>query len=181
MKELQPKLVPATINDYSVIQNMARFYAYDISRYCGQSYEGWEFPETGLYECTDFLHYFNKPDNHVFFIKVNEELAGFAIVDTFPKLPEVAFNMGQFYIVAKYQRSGIGKQAAKLLFDQFPGEWSVGVIPENTRALHFWRQVIEEYTHGNFTEITKSSEELKTPEHPDPFPNIIFRFNSSLA
>lgn len=30
-----PKLTPASIHDYPTIQNMARFYVYDMSRYCG--------------------------------------------------------------------------------------------------------------------------------------------------
>lgn len=35
MYELEPRLVHATVSDYSHIQNMWRFYVYDIGRECG--------------------------------------------------------------------------------------------------------------------------------------------------
>ena|SRR3990167_5303513 len=47
------KLIPATLKEYPVIQNMGRFYVYDMSEFMGKD-EGWEIPEDGLYECIDF-------------------------------------------------------------------------------------------------------------------------------
>lgn len=176
--ELKPELIQATLKDYPVIQNMARFYAYDMSRYCGLAFEGWEFPEDGLYECRDFKSYFETKNNHAFLIKVNDELAGFALIDQLEVLPKVDWNMGQFFIVAKFQRTGIGAKAAMQLFDNFPGQWSVGAIPQNTRAVLFWRKVISTYTQGNFTESNMTSEQLRTAEHPDPFPMVMYRLKT---
>lgn len=176
--KIEPELIPATIADYPVIQNMARFYVYEMSRYCGQAFEGWEFPSDGLYECSDFKKYFEKKNNHAFFIKIHEELAGFVLIDQLEIFPEVNWNMGQFFIVAKFQQSRIGANIAKQLFNRFPGEWSVGAIPQNTRAVAFWRKVISEYTQNNFHETKMTSEQLKTAEHPDPYPMIMFRFKA---
>lgn len=36
-------MVPATLADYPALQNLARFYVYDMSRYCGDL-PGWECP-----------------------------------------------------------------------------------------------------------------------------------------
>lgn len=47
------KLILASLKDYPTIQNMGRFYVYDMSEYVGDQ-EGWEMPEDGLYECIDF-------------------------------------------------------------------------------------------------------------------------------
>lgn len=175
---IEPTLIKATINDYPVIQNMGRFYVYDLSRFCGQAYEGWEFPANGLYECVDFKKYFENPKYRAFLVKMGNELAGFVLLNQLEVMPEVDWNMGEFFIAAKFQRSGIGKKVAKQVFDQFPGEWSVGAIPQNIRAVNFWRKTIAEYTQGQFNEVERTSEQLKTAEHPDPFPMIIFRFNS---
>lgn len=175
---LHPTLLPASRIDYPIIQNLARFYAYDMSRYCGQALAGWEFPDDGLYECQDFKKYFEKTNNYAFFIKINDELAGFVLIDQLEVLPEVNWNMGQFFIVAKFQRSGVGAKIAKQVFDRFQGEWSVGAIPQNTRAVEFWRKVIKEYTQDHFTESLMTSEELKTEEHPTPYPMIMFRFKN---
>jgi hypothetical protein len=59
-------LISATIEQLPTIQNMARFYAYDLSKSCGQdTTHNWAFPETGLYEAPDFSKYF-KPDCYPF-------------------------------------------------------------------------------------------------------------------
>lgn len=176
--DFKPELILATLRDYPVIQNLARFYAYDMSRYCGQAFEGWEFPENGLYEAFDLKKYFKDESRHSFLIKINGELAGFVLINKLEIIPETDWNMGEFFIIAKFQRSGIGAKVAQQVFERFKGEWSVGAIPQNIRAVHFWRKVIAQYTQGNFHEDKMTSEQLKTPDHPDPYPMIMFRFRS---
>lgn len=44
------KILPASIKDYPVIQNMARFYLYDMSKFCHHDASDWAIPEDGLYE-----------------------------------------------------------------------------------------------------------------------------------
>ena len=56
-------LIPASLEQYPVLQNMARFYVYDISEYLGHE-QGWEIPADGLYECLDFRKYWD--DEHAF-------------------------------------------------------------------------------------------------------------------
>ncbi|MBP9777841.1 MAG: GNAT family N-acetyltransferase [Rickettsiaceae bacterium] len=176
---LKPELVPATLDDYPMIQNMARFYVYEMSKYCGVHYPGWECPENGLFECDDFKHYFENPNNKTYLIKVDNEIAGFALINKLEVLSETDFNMGEFFILAKFQGSEIGRKIAKEIFNRHKGVWSVGAIPKNTKALQFWRSVINEYTESNFTEEAKTSDDLKTVEHPDPFPMIILTFDSN--
>ncbi|WP_051131844.1 hypothetical protein [Legionella tunisiensis] len=50
--ETKIHLVAANLHDYPRLQNLARFYVYDMSRYCG-FLPGWDCPENGLYECYD--------------------------------------------------------------------------------------------------------------------------------
>ena len=58
---LKPIIIPAILVDYPTIQNMARFYVYDRTKYMG-----WECPEDGLFECIDFKYYFENPDEKAF-------------------------------------------------------------------------------------------------------------------
>lgn len=175
---LTPLLEPATLSDYQTIQNMARFYVYDMSRYCGLHYQGWECPDNGLYECNDFKKYFEDPMHRAFFIKVSDELAGFVLINKICVIETVDWNMGEFFILAKFQQSGLGAVVAHEIFKKFPGKWSIGAIPENTRALNFWRKVIAKASSGNYIEQYKTGTELKTQEHPDPYSMIIMIFNT---
>ncbi len=165
-------LIKAHEEDHPVIQNMARFYVYDMSRFCGHL-PGWECPDDGLFECFDLKDYFTHP-NHAFFIMVGKEKAGFAFINKIGSTLDVDWNVGDFFILAKFQKSGIGQEIAETIFQKYPGIWEVASIPENSRALYFWRKVVSSYTNGKF------SEEEKIVTHPEPHPMIILRFESGI-
>lgn len=162
----------APLDMMPVIQNMARFYAYDLSKWCGfYDLFDWSFPENGLYEAIDLSKYW-KPDHFPFYIKVDDELAGFALIDKNGTTPDVDWNMGQFFIVGKYQGKGIGHQVAVEIFNQFPGVWEVTQMPDNIPAIAFWKKVVAEFTNNKF------SEEKKIFKEPKPHENIVLKFKT---
>jgi len=166
------QLIPAVLSDHPAIQNMARFYVYDMSEYMG-SEPGWETPEDGLYECIDFKKYW-EPDSTAspFLIKYKDELAGFAIVDQKGSDEQVDFNMAQFFILRKFKNKGIGKFVAQSCFEKFKGLWEVNVMLENHGAYKFWKKIIADYAQGDFTEERKRIKHLGHTE------KNIFRFSS---
>ncbi len=168
------KLIPATLADYSVIQNMARFYVYDISRSCGFTSHEWACPKNGMHECSDLKIYFTEENRQAFLIKVGEELAGFVLLRKQNKEEKVCWEISEFFVFGKFQGKGIGEQIAQDIWKQFPGFWQLSIIPENTPAYGFWKYVIAKYTNQRFTE---SVEKVDFDKHQ---PNrIIFRFKSS--
>ncbi|WP_423062676.1 GNAT family N-acetyltransferase [Candidiatus Paracoxiella cheracis] len=148
------KLIPASLKDYPIIQNMARFYVYDMSEYLGNE-EGWEIPEDGLYECINFRKYWETDNTFPFLIKHENELAGFVIVDNKGSEPKIDFNMAQFFILRKFKGKGIGRHVAFQCFNRFQGIWEVMVIPGNTGAYHFWKSIIKKYTSNDFVEYQR--------------------------
>lgn len=169
---LVPIIVPATITDYNTVQNMARFYVYDRT-----GFMRWECPENGMFECIDFKHYFVDNDKKAFLIKVENELAGFILLDKECLLTkEIDWNIGEFFILAKFQSKGVALKVIELIFKMYPGKWSVAVMPENIKALKFWRKAIILAAGNKFTEIFKTEKELKTSDNPDPYAMNIFTF-----
>jgi predicted acetyltransferase len=175
MPIMQPnvRLLPATLDDYPTIQNMARFYVYDRTPYMG-----WECPENGLFECIDFKHYFENPNEKAFLIKVADEIAGFVLLDKMHLLEPVDWNMGEFFVLAKFQGKGIATTVAREIFKNHPGKWDVAVMPENIKAVKFWRKIISEVSNGEYTEIFKTEDELRTAENPDPYAMNILSFEN---
>ncbi len=171
MKTPKVHLQKAKLSDYPIIQNMARFYVYDMSRYCGHL-PGWECPDDGLFENFDLIIYFKEAHNHAFFIKVGDEIAGFALINKMGSSADVDWSMGEFFVLAKFQASGIGQTIAEEIFNRFPGTWEVASIPENTRALRFWRKAVGQYAKGIFTE------KQKTIQCPEPHQMVVLRFNT---
>ncbi|VEB34096.1 GNAT family N-acetyltransferase [Legionella cherrii] len=173
-KPFHPFLLPASIKDYPTIQNMARFYVYDMSRYCGFISDDWACPKDGLYESFDFKIYFEDPTRKAFLVLVERELAGFVLLNKIGISATTQWNMGEFFILAKFQGKGVAAQIAEKLWKTHPGQWEVSVIPENVLALRFWCKTIANFTNNNY------SKELKSvsyhPEHPSRY---ILTFNSS--
>ena len=60
--------------------------------------------------------------------------------------------MGQFFVMRRYRRCGVGTLGARFIFDQQRGRWEVGQMPLNVPARTFWRKTIDAYTCGKFVE-----------------------------
>lgn len=145
------ELVAATLNDYPIIQNMAAYYAYDISEYMG-----WAQQKDGTHSIgMDFIKYWNEKNTFPFIIKYKNELAGFAIVDKKVTEEKSDYNMAQFFILRNIKGKGVGKHVAFQCFDKFHGQWEIFVMPNNEGAYRFWRSTIKKYTNGNFSECTR--------------------------
>lgn len=164
------ELVPASLEDYPVLQNMARFYVYDLSEYMD-----YEMPGNGLYDCIDFAKYWDSPDSFPFLIRYDNDLAGFAIIDKKGSVPGTQYNMAQFYLARRFKRKGLGRLAAYRCFDQFRGTWEIMVMPGNEGAYRFWRAVIKAYTKDRFVEGS-----WPVPHFENEIRNI-FKFDSSEA
>lgn len=167
------KLQPATAADYPLIQNMARFYVYELSRSCGFISADWACPADGLYESYDFKFYFEDPSCSAYLIKVDEELAGFALINKKGQQPSCDWNMGEFFILAKFQGKGLGRQVAEELWSLFPGIWELAVLAENLPGLAFWRAAVLGFTAGLYSEELLEFKELGTQ-----FKRYVFRFDT---
>jgi predicted acetyltransferase len=91
--------------------------------------------------------------------------AGFALVQrtSIPDSgPLATFRLTEFFVSRPMRRLGVGREAARLLFTRFQGQW---LVPESTRdrqAIEFWRRVIRDYTRGHFRERVAGDEVLHT-------------------
>ena len=173
------KLIPATIEDYSIIQRMWPFYVYDLGRECG-SLESWECPTDPDFTADDISSYFTDPKK-AFLIKIKNELAGFILIGKLETMSEVDFYLSEFFILGKFQNRGMGQEVAVKLFNHLKGTWAVGVLPENKKALNFWNRVITEFSGDDYREVLKTKDELRTAEHPDPYVMNIFSFSNNTS
>lgn len=93
---------------------------------------------------------------HPLLILKSDTPAGFALVVRPVKLagggPVIDYRMSEFFVLAKFRRLGIGRDAAQLILNRFAGQWEVTEYLRNTGAVRFWRDVISGYTHGHYTE-----------------------------
>jgi len=86
--------------------------------------------------------------NNGYYLFIDDRPAGFAIRAIIDGRSDVA----EFFILPCYRKKGLGKELAFAIFDLFPGPWQVRQIPTAKEAIVFWRAIIGEYTHKNYTE-----------------------------
>jgi predicted acetyltransferase len=51
-------------------------------------------------------------------------------------------DMSEFFVMRKYRRSGVGREAARRVFAMFPGIWQLRQVHGNDAATAFWRAVV---------------------------------------
>jgi predicted acetyltransferase len=79
------------------------------------------------------------------------------------------YDIAEFFVLRRYRRSGVGREAAFLAWDRYPGSWTVRVAEGNAGALEFWRRAIDQYAGGTVTEVRRQG---------DPIAWRVFEFDS---
>lgn len=102
--------------------------------------------------------YWEKENRWPFFILVDNEIAGFVLVNEYLICIDKGKTISEFYIKKEYREKNIGKEAAIKTFEKFKGKWEVREIRNNPKAREFWVKVISDYTQGNFKEIEMNDE-----------------------
>ncbi|WP_430787504.1 GNAT family N-acetyltransferase [Virgibacillus flavescens] len=133
-------------DDEKVLQNLMQYYIYEFSRYITEI----KLEENGAYDPFNLEKYCEEPNFHAYLIKLGEELIGFVLVES--EAEECPNTIHEFFIIAKYEGKGFGKEAAHQIFKWFPGKWKLTQIEKNYRAQAFWRSLIFKLTDGNVTE-----------------------------
>ncbi len=154
------EVTPASVEERPILRHLMELYLYDFSEF-----DGADLSPLGLYEYPYLDHYWVEAGRSPFLLRVEGRLAGFALVARYNYFSgqNDRWVIAEFFVLRKYRRGGCGEQAARWIFDQFPGEWQVGQLAENQRAYHFWHKVISRYTGGDFQEYTLDNEHWHGP------------------
>ncbi|MFD2043237.1 GNAT family N-acetyltransferase [Ornithinibacillus salinisoli] len=135
-----------TEKDEKILHNLIQYYIYEFSKHIPQI----KLEENGTYKPFNLNKYWNENNYHAFFIKFDNELIGFALVES--ETESRPNTIHEFFIVAKYNGEGYGKITATKIFNLFPGNWIVTQTEKNYRAQAFWRNLIYQLTDGNVVE-----------------------------
>ncbi|MEP2715907.1 GNAT family N-acetyltransferase [Pseudophaeobacter sp.] len=77
----------------------------------------------------------NRRDVTAFWIHHEQARIGFALV---LNLPDDRRELSEFLIVPQYRRQGLGREAASLILQEFPGRWRMGISKDSPQAAGFW-------------------------------------------
>ena len=149
------------ITDRKTLDDLVQLYSYDFTEFIDV-----DLGPDGRYAFIDADIVWEKPKHDASFICVDRALAGFSLAyeDTSFRDPsQRTWWLAEFFVMRAYRRKGVGRRAARTLFDRLGGAWEVGQIPANEPAQAFWRSVIAEYTGGEFEEFYADDERWTGP------------------
>jgi predicted acetyltransferase len=124
---------PAAEDEKPIVRRLLELNSHDFSEIDGR-----ELGPHGEYGYRYLDHYWTDgEDRHPFLIRVDGAVAGCVLVRA-----GSPHTFGEFFVVRKHRRSGVGSIVARTVFRRFPGEWLVTEVPGNDAAVAFWRRAI---------------------------------------
>lgn len=141
------ELRQVSVDEKEILRNLLEKYDYEFSQWDKR-----DVNNLGLYGYPYLDHYWTDKKRWAYFILVDGKLAGFAMVNNLPEVDnsETDFQMAEFFVLHKYRRTGVGKQAFFKVLEIHKGKWQLKRHPANIASVHFWDHVIDEYTNGQF-------------------------------
>ena len=144
------EIKPVEIEEKEILRNLLEKYDYEFSQYDNRKVN-----KFGLYGYKYLDNYWTEKNRWAFFIIVDNDLAGFVMVNDVPEThKETDYSLAEFFVMYRYRRCGVGKYAAQKIFDMFNGRWQLKRHPKNIGSVYFWNTVISEYT-GDKYELVK--------------------------
>lgn len=142
-------LEPALSSDAALLANLLELYCHDLSEVFPV-----ELGPDGRFGYEKLPLYWSEPDERFpFLIGAGGKPVGFVLVTRGSPAtddPDV-LDIAEFFVLRRYRRSGCGRQAAALLWNQMAGRWIVRVSEGNQHGLLFWESSVNAYTRGQFT------------------------------
>lgn len=147
-------LAAATANDAALLSNLLELYIHDLSA----AFPGVELGPDGRFGYSRLVLYWSEPDRHfAFLIRCDSRVVGFALATRGSPAsddPNV-LDVGEFFVLRRHRRSGVGRRAAMLLWNRLPGSWIVRASEGVPGAVPFWRSVVAEFTGGAAAEFER--------------------------
>jgi predicted acetyltransferase len=156
---LNIQLLKATTEYQQVIRNLMQFYMYDFSGFTGSVLE----PDGLFAEYPHLEDYWKEKNNRFpYLIKSDEKYIGFVLVRLIETEEKTYFSIAEFFVMQNYQRQGVGRIVAKMIFDLHQGQWEVFQMEVNKPAQRFWIEIIREYTRGEFLERIENNRTIQS-------------------
>ena len=135
------------VEEKALLVRLMELYSYGFSEFSRD-----DINEYGYYGYEHIDDYWNEKGRFPYLIRVDGKIAGFVLV-----CPHCNYRketdarcIGEFFVMLKYRRMGIGKQVAKRVFELHRGPWEICYWKNNVPASLFWKKVVEGYINGRY-------------------------------
>ena len=149
------EIVEVKQEDKEKLYRLLQYALYDGSQYIDN-----DINNDCIFEYKWFDNYFTDNDRYAYFIKNGSSYAGMVMVNENLKFNKDGKCIAEFLIMPKFRRNHIGKKVACEIFDKFKGNWEIQPMKNNLGAYAFWKNIIFEYTNGNYIVKNDGKEDI---------------------
>ena len=144
------KMVLANEVHKLILENLFSLYGHDISEYTPYS----EVGDDGAYAFEDVDDFLHSAEHMAFLFYQENKPIGFLLMGSGElALEGCEYIIYDFFVLRKYRRTGMGTEAMKMVFDQYPGKYCVSDLVCNVSAVSFWRKLIARYAKAGTQQI----------------------------
>lgn len=136
------KLEQITLKEKYKLEKLLQLYLHDLSTYFKI-----EFNIDTCEYLYDLSTYFK--NNIAYFIKVEENIVGFILLD----INQDNYEVSEIFILNNYKNNHYGEEAITKLFNMYKGNWVIKAVPLSPIAEKFWNKVISKYTNNQYKVI----------------------------
>lgn len=147
-------LDPIRRDDGVLLGNLLELYIHDLSAI----FVDVELGADGRFGYPHLASYLaGSSDRFPFLIRCDGRVAGFILAKRGSPVAEDpnVLDVAEYFVLRRFRGRGVGRSAAKLLWDNLTGAWTVRVAAINPSAVAFWRSVVSAYTRNAATEVER--------------------------
>lgn len=120
-----------------------QFYVYDFSELEPAESDRFDVNGAGRFEEYALDPYWRDDGYWPLLIEVDGKAAGFALVNRESHRGAAGErNMGEYFVMRKFRKGGVGTEALRQVFARHPGVWEVAIAERNEGAKAFWPRAI---------------------------------------
>jgi predicted acetyltransferase len=127
-----------------ILKNLMTLYLHDLSEFSNEININ---QESGLFEFDVFDLFFEKEGLTPFFIVHEKNVIGFILLQSGPYSNQefADYVLNSFFILKKYRRRGLGREACREFFNKFPGRYAIGQLLNNKPAILYWKNIYKTF------------------------------------
>lgn len=142
-------LLPVDISKKSILNNLLEKYNYEFSQY-----DKIPFNDEGLFGYRYLNEYWTDDERFAYFIYVNNNLAGFALINKHPECDKpIDWAVAEFFVSYNYRNLGVATAVMKQIFDKHKGYWHIKYHSQNTVSVHFWNKIARIFSNDNYEAV----------------------------
>jgi predicted acetyltransferase len=137
-------VMPANEAERPLIEAMFQYYVYDFSEMGPADTDDFDLEADGTLGRYEYMESCWRDASRIpLIIRWGGKLAGFALINTHSHSGRpVDRNMGEFFVMRKFRRSGVASAAVRAILTRYPGRWEAAIMKRNTAAQAFWPRAV---------------------------------------